>query len=444
MLILEVATGRAAGGFMPKITKTEIDKCLFKGAMYFLWDDETKGFCAMVYPSGTITYAFQYRTPEGRTRRYTIGKHGAVTADQARAIAKKLAADIVAGLNTDPSERKQERRHALTVSELLDRYMASAKFAEKSDSTKATDLSRIERHLKPLAGRVIADKLTTEQIRRMFADIRDGKTASDIKTGLRGRAITTGGEGTARKAVRILRAVLNWGVEQGYLKNNPATGVKVGVDGTRETILHEQEQYRRLFDTLNTMEQERRIRSEVADIIRVIALTGARRKEIAALRWSHVDIRRGLLVLPPDSHKTGKKTGKPREIGLPATAQAIIARRTQGKPDDYVFPPTSGNNPIDLTRQWRGVRKEANLPDDIGLHGLRHSLASMMAVQGAQAAEIMVTLGHRDLSTSQKYVHWAQDAKAALVERHTAGISAALEGREKAEVVTITDWKKKR
>jgi hypothetical protein len=51
-----------------------------------------------------------------------------------------------------------------------------------------------------------------------------------------------------------------------------------------------------------------------------------------------------------------------------------------------------------------------------------------MAMQGAQAAEIKTALGHRQLSTAQKYVHWAQDKRAALVEDAAAHISAALNG----------------
>jgi site-specific recombinase XerD len=51
------------------------------------------------------------------------------------------------------------------------------------------------------------------------------------------------------------------------------------------------------------------------------------------------------------------------------------------------------------------VREETGLPEGIDLHGLRHSLASHMAIQGAEAAEIMTALGHSQLSTAQKYVH---------------------------------------
>src|SRR5262249_11909060 len=156
------------------------------------------------------------------------------------------------------------------------------------------------------------------------------------------------------------------------------------------------------------------------DAIRIIAVTGARRSEITKLRWRHVDLKRGLLVLPPVMHKTGRKTGKPRTIALPAFAQDIIARQPQGEPDNFVFASSKDGAPITLAAQWRKVRAEAGLPENFGLHGLRHSLATLLAVGGAQAPEIMTSLGHRQLSTTQKYLHFADRARAALAERAAA------------------------
>jgi hypothetical protein len=60
-----------------------------------------------------------------------------------------------------------------------------------------------------------------------------------------------------------------------------------------------------------------------------------------------------------------------------------------------------------------------------------------MAISGAQAAQIMAVMGHRDISTSQKYIHIAQDIRSELAEQAASGISAALTGKKPAEVVTI-------
>ena len=133
------------------------------------------------------------------------------------------------------------------------------------------------------------------------------------------------------------------------------------------------------------MEEQRRIRQQAADAIRLIALTGCRRGEAANLRWRHVE--RGRIVLPAREHKAGRRTGKPRIISLPAAAQAIIARQPDGGPDDFVFAPARGEGgAIELTHVWDKVRAEAHLPAKVTLHGLRHSTASHMAMAGAEAA----------------------------------------------------------
>jgi integrase len=214
-------------------------------------------------------------------------------------------------------------------------------------------------------------------------------------------------------AIELLRSVFNWA----KVKPSPCDGVKTGSSGTRETILEDAEGYRRLFATLDKLETERRIRSPVADAIRLIAFTGCRRGEAAGLLWRHVDLKQGRIVLPPQSHKTGRKTGKPREIVLPAEAQKIIARQDEGGPDDFVFAPARGDGAIALSKAWRKVRKEAELPPSLGLHGLRHSIASHLAMSGAQAPEIMTAMGHRQMSTVQRYIHFAENSRKALAER---------------------------
>lgn len=422
---------------MPKISKQTVDAARPQAADYFLWDIEIKGFGLKVLKTGVKSYIYQYRTPEGRSKRATIGKHSeTMTADDARKKAKRWRRMVEDG--GDPLAEKQAAREALTVSQVLDLYLESGRFAEKAPSTQAIDRGRIERHIKPTLGRKFAGKLTGEDIRRAFSSIRDGKTAADVKTGNRGRAIVKGGEGTARMSVRLFRAVMRWAIAEGLASQNPADGVEVGADGSRDVIIEKSEDYARLFRTLETMQNELRLRPQVADAIRVIALTGARRGEIAGLRWSHVDLKGGVIILPPLEHKTGRKTQKPRIIGLPAAAQAIIAKQTEGKPSDYVFAPAKGDGPPNLSHPWRKIRIEAGLPETIGLHGLRHSLASHMAMGGAEAAEIMTALGHRQLSTAQKYIHWAQDGRAALAERAAAHITGALASdKKKAKVVPL-------
>lgn len=419
---------------MPKITKRLVDSQKPKKARFFIWDSDLKGFGLLVLPTGVMSYVFQYRTAEGRTRRLTIGKHGTFTPDTARTKARKYQRDVEDG--KDPQAEKRDRRTALTVADLLDKYLQSAKFAEKADSTREIDSGRVERHLKPIFGRLVADKVKREDVRKGFAAIRDGKTAKTIKTGPRGLARVTGGEGTARKAIRLLSAAYSWAIEDSLLEMNPTHGVDVGRDDERDAIIESMNQYEAIFQTIERMENTLQIRRPVADAIRLITLTGARRGEIAGLRWRHVDLKTGNIVIPKEEHKT-RKTHKPRIIGLDPMAQAIIARQPEGGPDDFVFKPAYGKGPINLNKPWRKVRNEAGLTNDIVLHSFRHSLATSMAMSNYQAAQISAVLGHRDIRTSQKYIHIVEQQRARLAERAAAGISAAMSGNKSADVVSL-------
>ena len=409
---------------MPKITKRVVDAAAKDGARYYVWDSEIRGFGLIVTPTGQRSYVFQYRTADGRTRRATIGKHGAWTPELARRKAEEFRRAVREG--RDPLEERNQIRKAPTVTELLDLYLQSERYLAKTDETRAIDRGRIERHLKPLLGKHHLHTLTPGEVERAFVAIRDGRTAVDVKTRRRGRARVRGGEGAARMCVRLLKAVFNWGIGENLAVSNPCTKVAIGRDGIRSTILEDASSYARLFSTLTTMENQKRLRSQAGDAIRLIALTGARRSEIARLRWSSVDLSRGLITIPPRSHKTGRRTGKPRLIGLPTLGQEIVKRQRPGNPDDLVFEPYRGEGPLELSKAWREVRKEAKLPESVGLHSLRHSIATHWALAGAGAPQLAALLGHAQVSTVERYIHFASNAHRAFAEQAAAVVLAAV------------------
>lgn len=88
-----------------KLTKRAIDQAEPGAKDYFLWDDELAGFGLRVWPSGRKVYVTQYRQG-GRTCRLTLGRHGVLTPDEARTLARKTLAEIPQGKN--PREKKAE------------------------------------------------------------------------------------------------------------------------------------------------------------------------------------------------------------------------------------------------------------------------------------------------------------------------------------------------
>ncbi len=238
---------------MPKITKRVVDAAIKNedAARYYLWDSEIRGFGLLVTATGQRSYIFQYRTREGRTRRATIGKHGAWTPELARRKAEEFRRAVREG--RDPLEEKNRLRNAPTVTDLLDLYVQSERFLAKTDETRAIDRGRIERHLKPLLGRRHVHTLTMGEVERAFAAIRDGKTFLDIKTRKRGRARVRGGAGAARMCIRLLKAVFNWGIREGLASSNPCQNIVIGRDGIRSVILEDASAYSRLFFDLGNV-----------------------------------------------------------------------------------------------------------------------------------------------------------------------------------------------
>lgn len=421
-----------------KISKRTVDAIGTPDRRKWLWDRELKGFGIALRPTGVHSYVFNYRDRHGTQRNLTIAKLGSITPEEAREKAKEHQRTVQDGRS--PLAEKRAAKEAPTVGELLDRYLASERFARKAATTQAIDRGRIEAHLRPLLGGHVLEALTPSDIEDAHRKIIAGRTAKTEKSGkIRGRIRVRGGEGTARMAIRLFRAILSWAKTAKVLPAGAApdlaAGVDVGRDGRRNLILDDPTAYARLWKVLDRLtdpngikEGETLLQPAAADAIRVIALTGARRSEITGLRWSHVDLKAGTLTLPLDAHKTGRKTGEARVIGLPTLASAIIARQPEGEPDNLVFRPSRGGARLDLSARWRDIRIAAELPEGIGLHGLRHSLASHMAMSGSEAAEIMAALGHRDITTSQKYVHWAKDQRQKLAEKAAAGIVAAISG----------------
>ena len=141
------------------------------------------GFGIRRQRSTAVAYILLFRTAEGRSCRFTIGRHGAPwTPETARAKAKAILAEAAGG--ADPAAAKQELRDAPTVKELCERYMAAAKAGRlttrrggsKKASTLDSDTSRINSHILPLLGNKKAMGVTTADLEAFMHDVADGKT----------------------------------------------------------------------------------------------------------------------------------------------------------------------------------------------------------------------------------------------------------------------------
>jgi integrase len=400
-----------------------------------IWDETVAGFGARRRRTEAVWYFVKYRTEDGRQRWHTIGRHGSPwTPDAARAESKRILGEVVRG--GDPAGEKKAQREAMMVAQLCDAYLADAEAGRlltrrgqsKKPSTLATDRGRVERHIKPLLGRLAVNAVTRRDIERFMHGVAEGETAARIKTGRRGLAIVEGGKGTATRTVGFLGAVFSYAVRRELRPDNPVHGVVRFADGRRERRLSDEE-YGLLGEALREAEAARIWPPAIA-AARFLALGGWRSGEALGLRWSEVDLARRTARLADT--KTGFSL-RP----LSHAACDVLHDMPRIGIGELVFPATRGSGRMTgFPKLWARILKLHNLPTAISPHVLRHSFASLAADLGYSEPTIAALVGHKGRSTTSRYLH-AADAVLLTAADAVASKTAALLGDTKPEAVVV-------
>lgn len=309
-------------------------------------------------------------------------------------------------------------------------------------TTKTYTLARLRHHVGPLLGKRRVSEITPGDIERFVQDVTTGRTARSTKVagenGRRGKRVTVrGGEGAARKVVRDLSAVLSFAKRRRIVTANAVGDAAVRkTDGRRERFLSLDEM-KRLGSALAVLEAEG-LNAKAANIVRLWALTGCRRDEIAGLRWSEVDLEHGRLRL--EETKTGKSI---RPLG--AAARVVLAAIQKGDGSPYVFPAESGDGFfVGTKRLWPKIIARAGLGPDVTPHVLRHSVGSLAASSGESLLIVGAVLGHANPRSTAGYAHVAVDPAIQAADRLSNVIGAALAGAMDTKVVRLTEQKSRR
>jgi len=200
--------------------------------------------------------------------------------------------------------------------------------------------------------------------------------------------------------------------------SNPAKKIRMYRQGVRERFLSEEE-IGKAADAIYQTETAGKIGPHAAAGLRLALFTGARSGEISAAQWSHVDWQRKQIRLP-DS-----KTNVPRTIHLSDAAVEIL--KTLPRVGSFIIAGRYKNEPHqNLTRAWIIARVSGGL-EDVRLHDLRHSYASLAAGRGVSLQMIGKLLGHKVAATTQRYAHLARDAVASVNDELGDLINTAIE-----------------
>ena len=300
----------------------------------------------------------------------------------ARDVESKLKVDVARG------EHQLRKKAAPTLLDVWKRYELWA-WEQKPKSVR-TDIGYYGKHLGPRFGNRRLDSIGPIDVERLMSEMRKG-------TSKRGKPYSPT---TIKHAVVLLSRLYSiaesWGI---YSGPNPCRKVKKPTINNQVTEYLTDEQRFDLMETLDTWPDKMS-----ASFVRFLLYTGLRRGELFNLCWEDIDFNRQTVKLRDPKGKT--------DTTLPLSDKAIKVLYELPREYDtpYVFYGKDGKQRVDFSGPWKRIRKAAGLPSDFRMHGLRHDFASSLVSNGVDLFTVSKLLTHKDVKTTQRYAHLADQA----------------------------------
>ena len=362
------------------------------------WDREVPGFGVRVYASGVKVYIVQSRA-DGKSVRVTVGRHGVISADQARRRAVQIINRIKAGEDPVPLPLPARLAGGPTVADLATRYMEEHVEVRCKPGTAGLARAAIDNYILPAFGKLPLAAVERERVLAMHRRLYDVPYA-------------------ANRAVIVLSRMYNMAAAWGMVPegSNPCRSVVRYRESKREMFLTDEE-FRRIGRVLNEVAVVGGLSVHAVAAIRLLMLTGCRKSEILTLRWKDVDLAANELRL------VDSKTG-PRPVPLSPAAAGVLAGLPRVSGNPWVIPGHKpGTHIVNLDKPWRIIRTRAGLKD-VRIHDLRHSFASRALALGESLPMIGKLLGHAQIQTTARYAHLARHSVKASAARVAASIAA--------------------
>ena len=362
------------------------------------WDRDQPGFGIRVYASGAKFYVVQSRH-KGKSVRVTVGRHGVISAHEARGRAARVVNRIKAGEEPVPEPLPVEFGGGPTVADLAERYMEQHVAAHCKESTAEGIRKLLDKHILPEFGKLPLVAVERERVAAFHARLNRVPYA-------------------ANRAVALMSRMYGMAADWEMVPDgtNPCRAIVRHREFKRERFLTDTE-FRRLGEALAEAPVKGGVSVHAVAAIRLLMLTGCRKSEILSLQWKDVDLEARELKLP-DS-----KTG-PRVVPLSPAAVKVLEElpRVPGSP--WVIPGQKpGTHMTNLNDPWQVVRERAGI-EKARIHDCRHSFASRALALGESLPAIAKLLGHSQIQTTARYAHLAREsvkASAARVADSIAG-----------------------
>lgn len=328
-----------------KLIKTNVEALPYteKGQVFY-WDDELQGFGVYV---GTKSKTFCVQQRIGRkTRRVVLGKYPTLTAEQARAAAKKEIGKLAQGIDPNQAKREERVKH-VTLGVVFDEFLST-------------------RQLKPktiMDYKGVMANLYSDWLKKPITDI-----TGDAVEARHAKISTERGKAYANLGGRTLRSVLNYAAaKHKILPVNPVTQLsqtRSWFKVAKRTGHIKNHQFKAWFDAVSSLESP-----VIKDYLIFVMLTGTRKNEAASLLWSDVDlVDRSYFIRSP-------KNSNPLQLPLSDYLVDMLTARKIASKTAFVFPGDSASGHlVEPKKQVQKVIDKSGV--EFTLHDLRRTFAT--------------------------------------------------------------------
>jgi len=346
--------------------------------------------------NGEPRYVVRYRDPQGRNREKWFRRK--IDADRYSVTAE---ADKLRGAWIDP------HRSRMKLADWAEEWLTTK--AHRKPKTVAGYSSLLRNHVIPRFGHRELGQIRTSAINAWLGDLQQ-RGLSPSRIG---------------QAYQVLNASLDAALEDDRLAKNPAKAARrnlPSIEG-REMLFLTDDQVQALAHTIGQPWQP---------LIFTLAYAGLRWGEAAALRrgrcqllQNKLHIAESLAEIGGDLHWGPPKSKKSvRWVNIPKFLVEMLAehlyRETEDDPDAPVFTSPNGS-PLRhsnfYSRVWRPAVLNADVPDNLRIHDLRHTSAAFMISEGAGLLLVGQQLGHSSVVVTQRYAHLYPSAGEDLAAR---------------------------
>jgi integrase len=315
------------------------------------WDPDLENYGCRVRASGNAvrkSFVVQYRRA-GATRRVLLGSADVLSAEQARAAAKKTLAAIALG--QDPQAERSARRSAdkFTLAKMIEDYLAT-----KECSVRARTFTEVQRYLrgqyfKPLHGMPVETIALRDVAARLLVITRES------------------GAVAAANARSVLNALYVWALANGLAQTNPVVGTaRPKTPPARNRVLTDPE----LVEVWRAGGDD-----AFGRVVKLLMLLGQRRSEVGGMAWSELDLEHGTWTIPARRSKNHRAHTLP----LSSLALRIITGVPRVVGRDTLFGDRADSGLTGWARPKAAL--DARLGDSVmpwTLHDLRRTLATRL------------------------------------------------------------------